>query len=622
MKFGKTFSTFAVICAAAMLVGCGGSSSKDEPIVAPPPPPPAPAPTVVLGSVTSGGVALDQYASVRLVPATGASIVLTVNANGAFNQQVPAGTYTAKASRPGYTAVETPVTVTASTNNTVNIALDTLPKLAYIGVDDCAVCHADLYEGYVQNGHANKLRKIENGQAPTYPDGFDRTVAFSLLEGCQTGQPGARVDIECPKDWNDVAYALGGVYKLRYILKDGWVMSSKPGGKAQYDVPGTSYIMNRFPAVGNASEYLDGTRYDCGICHTTGFSYAAGNQDPPGMEQDPANPGIIGKWAFENIQCEACHGAGAGHAQSASKADITRKAGARRTVATLESPDEGLGQALSCYECHGRDSNRNKRGFSQFPSNFDNALKAAGITPRTDPQGGRIVAAASGLVRARSGDQTWTYWPASPAKGTNGLTPPEKGMGKALQLARSPSFLGAHGDCTTCHNPHASSRAARFLDNSWYTGPEGVDRSKEACMQCHSLFDPQLRTTGGMKDLQCVDCHAPYVSGTGVNWPGAGTRPRLGDIPAHIWTIDLGLERADNDPLPQRTLQVQDRASAGGGFVYPYLATDWACRTCHHNQAAVPGLNDAGVPGSYPALFETSDGLLKQIGFRFHNNLN
>ena len=619
MKLGSTLKTAVVICAAAILIGCGGSSNKkDDPIVTPPPPPPPPpAPTIVLGSVTSGGVALDQYVSVRLVPAAGPSIVLAVDNSGAFNQQAPAGAYTAKASRPGYAAVEQPVTVTANTNNTVNIALDKLPRMTYIGVDDCAVCHADLYEGYSQSGHAHKIKKIENGQAPHWPDGFDRTIAFSLLQGCQTGQPGARVDIECPTSWNDVAYALGGVYKLRYILKDGWVMS---GAKAQYDVPGTSYIMNRFPEIGNVSTY-SGTRYDCGICHTTGFSYAAGNQDPPGMAQDPANPGIIGKWAFENIGCEACHGAGAAHAQSGSKADITRKVGARRTLATLNSPNEGLGQAISCYECHGRDSNRNKRGFSQFPSNFDNALSAAGITPASDPQGGRIVAAGSGLVRARVGDQTWTYWPASPAKGENGLSPPDKGMGKALQLARSPSFLGAHGDCTTCHNPHASSRAARFLDNSWYTGPEGVDRSKEACMQCHSLFDPQLRT-GGMRDLQCVDCHAPYVSGTAVNWPGAGTRPTLGDIPAHIWTIDLGLERPLDDPLPQRTLQVQDRNSAGGGFVYPYLTTNWACRTCHHNQAAVPGLNDAGVPGSYPAAFQTSDELLKSIGFRFHNNLN
>jgi len=93
----------------------------------------------------------------------------------------------------------------------------------------------------------------------------------------------------------------------------------------------------------------------------------------------------------------------------------------------------------------------------------------------------------------------------------------------------------------------------------------------------------------------------------------------MGDIPAHIWRIDLGLERPADDPLPQYTNQLRD-PPAKSGFIYPYMTTDWACRTCHHDQAAVPGLNNVDIPGSAPVVFDVSDEFLKAIGFRFHNN--
>jgi len=48
-------------------------------------------------------------------------------------------------------------------------------------------------------------------------------------------------------------------------------------------------------------------KYDCGGCHTTGYS-SEGHQD--GLE------GIVGTWAFPGIQCEECHGKGSLHAES------------------------------------------------------------------------------------------------------------------------------------------------------------------------------------------------------------------------------------------------------------------------------------------------------------------
>jgi hypothetical protein len=47
--------------------------------------------------------------------------------------------------------------------------------------------------------------------------------------------------------------------------------------------------------------------YNCGTCHTTGYS-PEGNQD--GL------PGLIGTWTEPGIQCEECHGAGSLHVEN------------------------------------------------------------------------------------------------------------------------------------------------------------------------------------------------------------------------------------------------------------------------------------------------------------------
>jgi hypothetical protein len=138
-------------------------------------------------------------------------------------------------------------------------------------------------------------------------------------------------------------------------------------------------------------------------------------------------------------------------------------------------------------------------------------------------------------------------------------------------------------------------------------------------MRCHALHDPKLRL-GGMKNVDCVDCHAPYVSFNGTFIAGAGQRPPLGDNPAHVWTINLGLDRPVNDPLPQYTNQLLATPTKSG-FLYPYLTAELACRNCHHDQSAIQGINGVNIPGSYPAEFPVTDAMLRAISFRMHNNL-
>jgi hypothetical protein len=73
-----------------------------------------------------------------------------------------------------------------------------------------------------------------------------------------------------------------------------------------------------------------GLKYDCGECHTTGYSLQ-GNQD--GL------PGIVGTWAEPGIRCEACHGPGSLH--------ITDPRGFAMRIDR---------DAEACGKCHRRDA--------------------------------------------------------------------------------------------------------------------------------------------------------------------------------------------------------------------------------------------------------------------------
>jgi Cytochrome c3 len=108
-------------------------------------------------------------------------------------------------------------------------------------------------------------------------------------------------------DGKNVSYIIGGFrWKAVYLDRNGYLITftAMGDGRNQYDVRSRNWV-----------DYLPGQRvsYDCGRCHTTGYS-TEGHQN--GLE------GIIGTWRFEGIQCEACHGPGAAHASSSRETDI------------------------------------------------------------------------------------------------------------------------------------------------------------------------------------------------------------------------------------------------------------------------------------------------------------
>ena len=106
----------------------------------------------------------------------------------------------------------------------------------------------------------------------------------------------------------DISYVIGSHrWKASFLDKNGYLITSTSAGPGnnQYDIQSKKWV-----------DYLSGEKipYNCGTCHTTGYS-PEGHQD--NLE------GISGTWKFAGVQCEACHGPGSRHAESSLKTDIT-----------------------------------------------------------------------------------------------------------------------------------------------------------------------------------------------------------------------------------------------------------------------------------------------------------
>jgi hypothetical protein len=163
----------------------------------------------------------------------------------------------------------------------------------YIGDATCGGCHQELYDKYTQSGHPWKLNKIENGQAPAYP--------FRKLSDLPQGYT-----------WDDISYVIGGYWwKARFMNKEGYIITDEPGktGNAEY-LNQWNYANPSLDKDAGWVTYNSGKEnlpYNCGACHTTGYS-PNGNQDDL--------PGIVGTWAQPGVRCEECHGPGGLHASN------------------------------------------------------------------------------------------------------------------------------------------------------------------------------------------------------------------------------------------------------------------------------------------------------------------
>lgn len=213
------------------------------------------------------------------------------------------------------------------------------------------MCHTDYYENFLKTGHAWKLNKIVDGQPPDYP--------FTELPEPPVGYT-----------WDDISYVIGGYkWKARFINHDGYIITDEPGKTGNADYLNQYNFTNldiglATPAWSKYNSGQENKKYDCGECHTTGYS-PRGNQDDM--------PGMVGTFAMPGIQCEACHGGGSLHVTNPTgfdmevdrSAELCGKCHIRDAVEVVEASGgfiqhheqyEEIFQskhiALNCVTCH------------------------------------------------------------------------------------------------------------------------------------------------------------------------------------------------------------------------------------------------------------------------------
>jgi hypothetical protein len=152
-----------------------------------------------------------------------------------------------------------------------------------VGAVTCSACHSEIYETFIKSGHPWKLNKVMDGQPPDYP--------FTEVPEPPEGYT-----------WDDISYVIGGYnWKARFIDQEGYIITGDADATTQYNFanPITGKEEPEWVAYQAGEEIKP---YDCGACHTTGYSAWS-----PDAHQDDL-PGIVGTWAEPGIQCERCHG--------------------------------------------------------------------------------------------------------------------------------------------------------------------------------------------------------------------------------------------------------------------------------------------------------------------------
>ncbi len=182
------------------------------------------------------------------------------------------------------------------------------PASTYVGSEKCKMCHPDKYDDWKTSGHPYKLLTPAQAQAfgIPFPDGYTDKDIYLVIGG-----------------WG---------WKSRFIDSNGYIITKtgakkNVNGSNQYNIATKQWV-----------DYKPGVtlKYDCGSCHTTGYSLT-GSQDN--------KPGIVGTWEEKSISCEACHGPGSVHVSK----------GGGKGVGILKTDSASL-----CGNCHTRGADDTK----------------------------------------------------------------------------------------------------------------------------------------------------------------------------------------------------------------------------------------------------------------------
>jgi hypothetical protein len=323
----------------------------------------------------------------------------------------------------------------------------------YIGDQTCSGCHYDISQTYMQSGHPWSLTQISEAKLPAFPF----TQVSSLPQGYTL---------------NTISYIVGGYFwKAIFLDSQGYIITDAPGATGdveyfnQFNFGNTSLGLSPGWSSFHAGETE--LAFNCGSCHTTGYS-AGGSQDNL--------PGITGSWQAAGVRCERCHGPGSLHA--------TNPKGIRMFV------DRTSGLCRECHEYVPTAELDVKNGFIQHSDQYGDLSQSKhqmlDCLTCHDPHSGVIQLQVAGqqATGLRCQDCHW----------------------QEAQFQNNPSHVALNLDCTDCHMPYlieSGTANARGFTGDMRTHVMAIDPR-----QINQFNEDGSLATGQISlDYACRHCH-------------------------------------------------------------------------------------------------------------------
>jgi len=323
----------------------------------------------------------------------------------------------------------------------------------YIGDQTCSGCHYDISQSYIQSGHPWSLTQVSEAKLPTFPF----TQVSQLPQGYTV---------------NTISYIIGGYFwKAIFLDSQGYIITDAPGATGdagyfnQFNFGNTALGLSPGWSSFHAGETE--LAFNCGSCHTTGYS--------PGGSQDSL-PGIAGSWQAAGVRCERCHGPGSLHASNP------------KGIHMLVDRTSGL-----CRECHEYVPTAEltvRNGFIQHSDQYGDLSQSKhqvlDCLTCHDPHSGVVQLQMAGqqATSLRCQDCHW----------------------QEAQYQNNPSHLALSLDCTDCHMPHlieSGTANARGYTGDLRTHVMAIDPRQISQFN----EDGSLATGQISLDYACRHCH-------------------------------------------------------------------------------------------------------------------
>ena len=321
---------------------------------------------------------------------------------------------------------------------------------AYTGSAACKTCHASTYERWSKTRMANVIADPKQHPEAIIPD-------FSKPDPLLTFNK------------EDVAFTYGSKWKQRYFTKRGDDYFPLP---AQWDVenrvwraynvkPGTDWWTAHYPV-----ENMDRpTGPLCDGCHSVNYNVQTKS---------------VTEW---NVGCERCHGPGAAHARTPSRANIVNPA----RLSSTRANDV-------CIQCHSQGkplTNPVNGRYYDWPVGFDVTKNLGDFWE---------------LEEHKLGEETFTHFP----DGTG-----HKNRMQGNDFVQSSMYT--HGvTCTSCHDAHGTANNADLHKPASTVcltchGPSSNNGPHAPSIERHTHH--KAGSTGG----ECTACHMPKIAATIAN---------------------------------------------------------------------------------------------------------